>query len=483
VKLIYEQSSPGRPGTALPAADVPPAPLPPPEVLRLRAAALPEVSEFQVVRHFTRLSSLNYSLDADLYPLGSCTMKYNPKAAEAAAALEGFCGLHPATVLLPGGAARAGGALRLMAGLQEMLAEITGMDAVSLQPLAGAQGELAGLLMVRAYHRARGRPRKYVIVPDTAHGTNPASAAQAGYEILTVPTGADGQMDYDAFREVLDEETAAVMMTCPNTLGIFNTRIADICRAARAAGALMYYDGANLNAVLGRVRPGDVGFDVVHLNLHKTFGAPHGGGGPGSGPVCVKAPLAPYLPVPVVERRPGGEAVLVGDRPESIGRLAAYYGNFSVLVKAYAYILLLGGEGLAEAAQLAVLNANYLQALLRGRYDLPYDRTCMHECVFSASRQEKNGVHALDIAKYLIEAGIHPPTVYFPLIVKEAMMIEPTETETREALDEFVRVMTAAAELAETDPGRLRAAPVGLRRGRLDEVRAARELDVNFVEE
>jgi len=482
VKLIYEKSVPGRRGTALPVSDVPAAPLPAASLLRSAPAGLPETSELDAVRHFTNLSRRNYSVDSVFYPLGSCTMKYNPKAVEAAAAREGFAGLHPFLGRVPGGAERVQGALRLLCELQSALCDLTGMAGFSLQPLAGAQGELAGMLMVRARHEAAGEPRKTVLVPDAAHGTNPASAAMAGYEVVSIPTGPDGQMDISAYRRKLTEEVAAVVLTCPNTLGIFNRQIGEICESARAVGALVYYDGANLNAVMGKIKPGEVGFDIVHLNLHKTFAAPHGGGGPGAGPVGARAELVEFLPGPVVVKKPGGEYGLSGPGEKSIGLLAPFYGNFSVLVKAYAYILLLGMDGLASASEKAVLNANYVLAKLKGDYDLPYARVCMHECVFSAARQAAGGIHALDIAKFLIDAGFHPPTVYFPLIVKEAMMIEPTETESKETLDEFVAAMTEAARLAREDPEKLKSAPVSSPVGRLDETRAARELNLKFPE-
>jgi glycine dehydrogenase subunit 2 len=364
--------------------------------------------------------------------------------------------------------------------LGQGLAEITGMDEVTTQPLAGAHGEMTGMLLIAAYHRAKGNKKKYVIVPDSSHGTNPASAAMVGYEIVTIPTAPYGDMDLDAYRAALNGEVAAVMMTCPNTLGLFNPHIKEICDLAHAHDALMYYDGANLNAILGKVRPGDVGFDVIHLNLHKTFGTPHGGGGPGSGPVGVKQALVPFLPVPRLATQADGTLGLQADRdrPQSIGRTANTFGNFGVMVKAFAYLTLLGREGLIEVSEQAVLNANYLLARLKSHYDLPYEQTCMHECVFSASRQLAHDIHALDIAKFLIDRGYHPPTVYFPLIVKEAIMIEPTETESKATLDAFVEVMIEAAELAEKDPEVLRRAPVTMPVSRLDETKAAREQNV-----
>ena len=462
----------------LPLSDVPPASPLPENLAAVETPALPEVSEPDMVRHFTNLSRRNFSVDTNFYPLGSCTMKYNPKALEDAAAL--FYPFHPATALLPGGDPHVQGALELIHELGRLLAEITGMEEFCTHPLAGAHGELTGMMLISAYHRAKGNDKRYVIVPDSSHGTNPASAAMLGYEIITVPTAPYGDMDLEKFREAMNSDVAAVMMTCPNTLGLFNPHIGEICDIAHEKDALVYYDGANLNAIMGRVRPGDVGFDVVHLNLHKTFGTPHGGGGPGSGPIGVKKALQPFLPLPRIEVRANGTYGLQteADRPLSIGRVANFFGNFGVFVKAYAYITLLGREGLIEVSEQAVLNANYLLSRLRSHYDLPYDQTCMHECVFSASRQLKQGVHAIDIAKYLIDKGFHPPTVYFPLNVKEAIMIEPTETESRETLDAFVEAMIEAAELAEKDPEKLRQAPVTMPVSRLDETKAAREQNV-----
>lgn len=477
MELIFEKSIPGRRGTALPRSDVPPASPLPERLTRREAAPLPELSELDTVRHFTRLSRLNFSVDANFYPLGSCTMKYNPKAAEEAARL--FAGSHPALPLLPGGERFAQGSLGVIHELSRLLAVITGMDEFCCHPLAGAHGELTGIMMIAAYHRSRGERRGIVVVPDSSHGTNPATAAMIGCRVVTVPTAPYGDMDLDEFRKAMSGEVAAVMMTCPNTLGLFNPHVAEICAVAHEHGALVYCDGANLNAVLGKVRPGDIGFDVMHLNLHKTFGTPHGGGGPGSGPVGVKQDLVPFLPSPRVTRRDDGSFALEEGGPASIGRIADFYGNFGVLVRALAYITMLGGEGLAEASERAVLNANYVRSRLMGHYDLPYgEGPCMHECVFSASRQAKNGVHALDIAKFLIDRGFHPPTIYFPLIVREALMIEPTETEGKETLDAFIDAMIEAAELAETNPAALLQAPRTMPVSRLDETRAAREINV-----
>ncbi|GFO59645.1 glycine dehydrogenase (aminomethyl-transferring) [Geomonas silvestris] len=475
MELIYEKSVAGRSGVRIPVSDVPKA-APLPEALRrTEAAGFPEVSELDLVRHYTNLSRRNFSVDTNFYPLGSCTMKYNAKVMEQAGAL--FADCHPMLALLPGGEKHVQGPLSLVHGLEQQLAEITGMDEVTTQPLAGAHGEMTGIMVIAAYHKARGEKRKYVIVPDSSHGTNPASAAMAGYEIITIPTAPYGDMDLDAYRAAMNNEVAAVMMTCPNTLGIFNPHIAEICEIAHQAGALAYYDGANLNAILGKVRPGDVGFDVIHVNLHKTFGTPHGGGGPGSGPVGVKKALIPYLPTPRVVKNTDG-SFGVESHPEGIGRVSDFFGNFGIMVRAFGYIILLGGEGLIEVSEQAVLNANYMMAKLKGEYELPFDMTCMHECVFSASRQLKDGVHALDIAKYLIDRGFHPPTVYFPLNVKEAIMIEPTETESKATMDAFIEVMLEAAQLTRENPDALHQAPETMPVGRLDETRAARAQQV-----
>ena len=478
MQLIYEKSIPGRRGVKLPASDVPAAAELPANLLRKAPAALAEVSELDLVRHFTNLSRRNFSVDTNFYPLGSCTMKYNAKVLENSAAL--FAPFHPMTALLPGGEELSQGSLGMLYDLGQMLADITGMDEVTTQPLAGAHGEMTGILLIAAYHAAKGNKakKKYVVVPDSSHGTNPASAAIAGYEIITVPTAPYGDMDIELFKQAMNDEVAAVMMTCPNTLGLFNPHIKEIADIAHSYDALMYYDGANLNAIMGKVKPGDVGFDVIHVNLHKTFGTPHGGGGPGSGPVGVKKSLIPYLPQPRIVMDDEGVFRIDGDLPGSIGRTASFFGNFGVMVKAFAYIIMLGREGLIRATEQAVLNANYLKERLKPYFDLPYDQICMHECVFSASRQAANGVHAIDIAKYLIDRGYHPPTVYFPLIVKEAIMIEPTETESKATLDAFVEVMIEAARAAESTPQLLLDAPLTMPISRLDETKAARDQHV-----
>jgi glycine dehydrogenase subunit 2 len=478
MKLIYEKSITSRKGFRFAESDVPVKQALDSKYTRKQAPRLPEVSELDVVRHYTNLSRMNFSVDNNFYPLGSCTMKYNPKFMEKIAGMEGFSELHPLMPQLLGGGRLCQGALEVIYNTEKLLCEITGMEAFSMQPLAGAHGELTGIMLIAAYHKAKGHRRKYVIVPDSSHGTNPASAAIAGYDVVVVKTDKAGCMDMEQFKEALNEDTAAVMLTCPNTLGIFNARIKEITDLAHSVDALVYYDGANLNAILGKCRPGDIGFDVVHLNLHKTFATPHGGGGPGAGPVGVGKKLVDFLPVSRVMKRPAGVLYLDYNNPKSIGYIAPFYGNFGVILKAYAYMLLLGRKGLIEASEHAVLNANYCLSRLREYYDVAYDRKCMHECVLSAQRYTKKGVRALDIAKYLIDKGFHPPTIYFPLIVKEAIMIEPTETESKETLDEFIDVMIEAAELAQRDPQRIKEAPLTMPVKRLDETKAARDLNL-----
>lgn len=476
MKLITERSLAGVRGVVYPPSDVPPAPDLPNGYRRTGEIGLPRLSELEVVRHYTNLSRLNYSVDTHFYPLGSCTMKYNPKSAERGASL--FADLHPMVALLPGGEGCVQGILGVIHELSSLLAEITGMAEVSCQPLAGAHGELTGLLLIAAWHRSKGSDRRYVIVPDTSHGTNPASAAMAGFETVTIPSDRSGEMDMAIFRERIDERCAAVMMTSPNTLGIFSPRVKEICDIAHRHGALVYYDGANLNAILGKVRPGDIGFDVVHVNLHKSFGTPHGCGGPGAGPVGVVKKLVPFIPAPRIVRKRNGLYAVEHENPEGIGRISTFFGNVAVLVKAYAYLLMLGREGLIAVSEQAVLSANYILARLKDLYEPAVEGSCMHECVLSARRQAEKGVHAIDIAKFLIDKGFHPPTVYFPLTVKEAIMIEPTETETLETLDRFIEAMREAARLAETDPERLRRAPETTPVSRLDEAKGARELVV-----
>jgi glycine dehydrogenase subunit 2 len=439
-------------------------------VLRQTPLEVPDLAESEVIRHYTALSQKNYGVDNGPYPLGSCTMKYNPKVNDLLATLPGFTGVHP----LQGDAASQG-CLQLMADLEAQLCAICGVDRFTFQPSAGAHGELTGLLMIRAYHQSRGDfKRTVMLVPDSAHGTNPASAAMAGYEVRQIASGPDGMVDLAALDAALDEHCAGFMLPNPNTLGLFAQNIGPIAAHIHAAGGQLYYDGANLNAILMQARPGDMGFDVVHLNLHKTFATPHGGGGPGSGPVGVKAHLAPFLPVPLVDRSASGACSLDYDRPQSIGRVRTFHGNFGVLVRAYAYILANGAAGLREVSEAAVANARYLLARLREAYDLPFDQPCLHEFVLSASRQKALGVTAQDIAKRLIDYGYHPPTVYFPLIVKEALMIEPTETESREGLDGLAEALLAIAREAETQPRLLHDAPHRTPISRPDELRAAR---------
>jgi glycine dehydrogenase subunit 2 len=473
VKLIYEKSREGRRGASFPRYDVPAAEVPR-ELRRSNPPRLPELPEFELVRHFTALSTRNFGIDTGFYPLGSCTMKYNPRVNERVVGLPGFRDLHP---LQEEEASQ--GALELMWRLGETLKEITGLDAVSLQPAAGSQGELTGLMLMRAYFADRAEGRDTVITADTAHGTNPASVTMAGYKLQKVETDARGNLDLDDLRSKVNERTAGLMLTNPSTLGLFDENIEDVAAIFHEAGALLYYDGANLNAVCGISRPGDMGFDIVHINLHKTFSQPHGGGGPGGGPIAVRESLEPFLPVPAVVRR-GDEYGLEYDRPKSIGKVRAFTGPFGVFVRSYAYIRSYGPE-LREMSEVAVLNANYLLARLRDAYDLPYDRLCMHEFVLSARNlKREHGVTAIDVAKRLIDYGFHPPTIYFPLVVPEALMIEPTETETKETLDAFAEAMLAIAREAGDSPDLLKEAPTTSRVRRLDEVKAARNPIVRY---
>jgi len=473
--VVFERSRPGREGCQIPRLDVPPVSA----TDRLGAAAvradlpgLPELSEVEVVRHFTRLSTWNYAVDLGLYPLGSCTMKYNPKLNEVAASLPGFAHAHP---LQP--ASLSQGILALMHDLERHLAEVSGMDRVSLQPAAGAQGELAGIMMIRAYHESRGDRRSKVLIPDSAHGTNPASAALNGYTCVSVPSGPDGLLHPAQVAEAMGDDVAALMLTNPNTLGLFEEHVVEICEIVHARGGLVYGDGANLNALLGIARPGDLGIDVMHFNLHKTFSTPHGGGGPGSGPVGVKNALAPFLPVPVVRRLGGSEGegyVLDYEFPRSIGRLHGNLGNVGVLVRAFAYLRSLGPDGLRRCAEMAVLNANYLLARLRDAYAPATTGPVMHECVLTDRLFEGTGVTTMDVAKRLIDHGYHPPTIYFPLIVHGALMIEPTESESLEGLDRFADALLEIAREAREEPDLVRGAPHHTRVSRLDETRAAR---------
>ena len=470
--VIFELGSPGRRASDLPAMDVPEVDIEtllPPEEIRGTIDCLPELSEPEAVRHFTRLSQWNFGIDTNFYPLGSCTMKYNPKINDALAQLPRFAGQHPLT---PDEFSQ--GTLRLMFELQEYLQEIGGMDRVSLQPAAGAHGELAGMLMIHAWHAAQGAPRHKVLLPDSAHGTNPASAALCGYEAVPIPSDAEGLIDIEKLSALMDEDTAAIMLTNPNTLGKFEKNIRKITGIVHEKGGLVYCDGANLNALMGVAKMGGMGIDVLHFNLHKTFSTPHGGGGPGAGPIGVKRFLEPFLPVPVLEHGHSGYR-LNYDRPQSIGKLRAFYGNFAILLRAYAYIRALGAAGIRWAARAAVLNANYIRVKLKNDFHAPFPGTCLHECVFSDKNLASHKVSTLDVAKALIDYGFHPPTIYFPLIVKGAMMIEPTETESRETLDQFIEAMQAIARTAETDPQSFHDAPRRTKVSRPDETRAARQ--------
>lgn|SRR5574341_89126 len=480
-KVIFELSSKGRIGCNLPDLDLPEKPLAsilPPDFLR-ENLNLPEVSEPEVMRHFIRLSTLNHHVDKGFYPLGSCTMKYNPKINEYLARLPGFAQIHP---LQPEETVQ--GALKLMYQLRNCLLEIGGMDEITFQPSAGAQGELTGLLMIKAFHQKNKQKRTQVIIPDSAHGTNPASLTIAGFELVQVKSNSLGLVDVEELRKVVNNDTAAFMLTNPNTLGLFERDILEIAKIIHDAGALLYMDGANLNALLGIVRPGDMGFDVVHFNLHKTFSTPHGGGGPGAGPVGVKKILEPFLPVPTIAKKvdkSGKERFFLDyKRPNSIGKLQAFYGNFGVLVRALASILANGPEGMRKIAEDAIINANYILKKLKEYYHLPYQERCMHELVLSGTKQKAKGVKTMDIAKRLLDFGIHAPTVYFPLIVPEALMIEPTESESKESVDEFINAMIQIANEVETNPDVVRNAPHNTPVARLDELKAAKELDVRW---
>jgi glycine dehydrogenase subunit 2 len=464
--LLWEKGSTGRRGFSMPKRDVEPTPLD--ESIKGEGPDFPDLSELEVVRHFTHLSQWNFGVDSGFYPLGSCTMKYNPKINERQAALPGFAGSHP---LLPHELSQ--GALRLMADLEGYLAEITGLPAVTLQPAAGSHGELTGMMVIAAYHKSKGNSRSKVLIPDTAHGTNPASASLCGFTSIPVQSSEKGILDPATVADLMDEDTAGIMVTNPNTLGLFEEDIRQVADIVHAKGGLVYGDGANMNAIMGVVNVNAAGVDVLHLNLHKTFSTPHGGGGPGSGPICVTKALEPFLPVPrVVEEN--GNYRLSEDYPQSVGKIHAFYGNFGILVRAYSYIRSMG-ENLKKVSQLAVLNANYIKESLRDVFHLAYDRPCMHECVFSDALQEKYGVTTLDIAKRLMEYGFHPPTVYFPLVVPGAIMIEPTETESKESLDAFIAAMRAIAKEAKEDPDLLRQAPRITKVRRLDETAAARK--------
>lgn len=477
VPIIFEKSVPERRGIRLPESDVPMPDLKevlPEDYIRKTPTRLPEVSEFDVVRHYTFLSSLNYGLDTGFYPLGSCSMKYNPKVNEWVANLTGFSSVHP---LQPVETVQ--GTLELLHRLEEGLAEISGMDRVTLQPAAGAHGELTGVLMIKKYLECRGEKRTTILVPDSAHGTNPATASMAGFEVKEVPSNMRGGVDVEALRGLVGPDTAGLMLTNPNTLGLFEEDILEIADIVHAAGGLLYYDGANANAIMGRVRPGDMGFDVVHLNLHKTFSTPHGGGGPGAGPVGVKQALIPYLPEPSIVWR-NDQWELSDDSPDTIGKVRSYYGNVGILVRAYAYLRSHGAEGLREVSDTAVLNANYLLHKLSDLYETPFKRRVKHEFVLSATRQKRRGARALDIAKRLIDYGFYPPTVYFPLVIDEALMVEPTETESKETLDRFADAMRRIDREVDESPTTLHEAPHDTIVGRLDEAMAARKPNLTY---
>lgn len=470
--LIFEQGGEGRRGYSLPKWDVQKVEAKqviPSHLLRKELTGFPQLSEVDVVRHFTRLSQWNYGVDNGFYPLGSCTMKYNPKVNEEVAKIRGFAQVHPYS---PQEICQ--GILKLMYELENYLAEITGMDDVTLQPAAGAHGELAGLMIIRAYFRDRGERRSKILVPDTAHGTNCSSSTVASFRMVGIKSNEKGILSAKQVDEQMDDQVAAIMVTNPNTLGLFEEELGEIARIVHQRGGFVYCDGANLNALMGIVKLGDLGVDMVHLNLHKTFSTPHGGGGPGAGPLAVKKELTPFLPVPVIEK--AGETYRFNfDLPKSIGKIRAFYGNFGVMLKSYAYILSMGAEGLKKVSEMAVLNANYLMKRLKDYYHLPYDWPCMHECVFTDRNQEKYHINTLDIAKRLIDYGFHPPTVYFPLVVKGALMMEPTETESKEGLDRFIETMITIAKEAEENPDLLREAPSRVKVRRLDEVLAARK--------
>ena len=465
--LLWDKSREGRCAVSLPKPDVDRADLE--KNLTGDAPQLPQLSELDVVRHYTRLSQWNFGVDSGMYPLGSCTMKYNPKTNEVQAARQGFAGAHPFA-----GEEFSQGALKLMYNLEQYLAKLTGFDAVTLQPAAGAHGELAGMLMIHAYHAKKRKQRSKIIIPDTAHGTNPASAALCGYESINIKSGENGILEPSAVAAVMDDDTAGIMVTNPNTLGFFESNIKEIADIVHSKGGLVYGDGANMNAIMGIVKPGEIGVDVLHFNLHKTFSTPHGGGGPGSGPVAVGKVLEPFLPIPRIVKELDSYKFIT-DCPDSIGRIHTFYGHFGIMVRAYAYILSMGGKGLTDASKLAVLNANYIKESLKGTLNLPYDYPCMHECVFNDELQKEHHITTMDMAKRLLDYGFHPPTVYFPLVVDGAFMVEPTETESKEDIDQFINAVKAIAKEAKESPEKLKKAPLLTKVTRLDEVAAARK--------
>ncbi len=479
MELIFNIGKAGRRGTSLPKLDVENTNSISDDLLRSKPAELPEVTEQDAIRHYTLLSRQNMGVDTNFYPLGSCTMKYNPKFHEKIVGFSGFSDLHPLLPQLRHGGALTQGALAVIYESERILSELLGFEQFTMQPLAGSHGELTGVMLIAAYHKNRNDTnRKIMLIPDSAHGTNPSSAAVAGFITKEIPSDEYGNVDVKLLKEVLGPDVAGIMLTCPSTLGLFDENIEEINQLVHDAGGLCYCDGANLNAILGKVRPGDLGFDVMHINLHKTFATPHGGGGPGSGPVGVAEKLVPYLPISQVEKRNDGTYTLNYDEDKSIGYIAPFYGNFGVILKAYAYILTLGKEGFIRVSENAIINANYIRAKLAKYYDQKFDRMCMHECVFAGTRHLKNHIHTLDIAKALIDRGIHPPTIYFPLIVEEAIMIEPTETESRDTIDHFIDVMIEIAELAENNPEEIIKCPVTTPVKRLDETMAARKPDI-----
>ena len=476
VETIFDKSKEGRKGITLPCLDVPKSEVLDASLLRAQKAKLPQLSEFDVIRHYTNLSNKNMSIDKNFYPLGSCTMKYNPKIAERVASLEGFSYVHP-HLITNNMTDEIQGCLESIDMLEKTLCEVTGMKAFTTTPQAGAHGEMLGIMMIEKYHESKGNKRKYIIVPDSSHGTNPATAAMVGYDVITIKSDINGAMDFDVFKEKMSEDVACVMLTVPNTLGIYNKRIKEICTLAHSYGAMMYYDGANMNAIMGVARPGDIGFDVIHINVHKTFATPHGGGGPGSGPVGVNEKLIPFLPDLGI-KKVNNKYELTSGGSESIGKISPFFGNYGISLRAIVYMMTLGGNGMLNASTKAVLNANYIRVRLKDYFDIPYDSLCMHECVFSAKTLSKNGVSAMDIAKYLLDFGMHAPTVYFPLIVKEAIMVEPTETENKETIDIFCDRMIEAVKLAQNDPEAFKSYPKTLGVCRPDDTRAIKNLDV-----
>lgn len=482
MKLIFEKSVKDRRGVRVVPDDVPPTANIDQQFLRDEDAPMPELSELDVVRHFTELSRMNFGVDTNFYPLGSCTMKYNPKVTERIASYPGFAHLHPLMPQLRRGGMLTQGALQVIYETDLMLREITAMAGFTMQPMAGAHGELTGIMIMAAYHKQKGNKKTTVLIPDSGHGTNPASAATAGYKVKPIPTDDKGVMCINALKEAINDEVAGIMLTSPNTLGIFNPHIKEICDLIHSVDGLAYYDGANLNAIMGKARPGDFGFDIVHLNLHKTFATPHGGGGPGAGPVGVAEHLTQFLPISLVVKRDDGTFALEYDRPNSIGYIAPFYGNFAIVLRAYIYMLMLGQKGIPRVAENAVLNANYIRHKLKPYYDIAYDCICKHECVFQPTKKMlDNGVHTLDIAKKLIDMGFHPPTIYFPIIVNEAMMIEPTETESKETMDAFIDAMIQIAKLAESEPEKVKNSPTTTPVSRPDEVKAAKSMNIAYL--